>query len=349
MKILSKDLRHGLVKVQVDSLDDLWYLSHVIDVNDHVSGKTLRKIKIGEEPNIKVVRKPVFLKIKVEKVDFVPETSSLRVLGTVTEGPEDVSKGSHHSFGFELNDSFTIFKSQWLRFQLDKLEEAAKPKSNVLILVLDRDSASFALLKGSGYSLLSSLSGDVAKKDVEQQVKGNFFDAVAKSLGQYVDRYSPGSIVVGSPGFWKQEFSKSLSDELKEKIVFATCSSVGESGINELLKRDEVKSALKQDRITKEISAIESLLAEIHKEGNVVYGLKETELAAESGAVERLFVSDGFLQALRQGEEYAKIDSLMRLVERTKGGILIISSDHEGGRKLDGLGGVAALLRFKIS
>ncbi|HID73735.1 MAG TPA: hypothetical protein EYP43_01655, partial [Thermoplasmata archaeon] len=27
----------------------------------------------------------------------------------------------------------------------------------------------------------------------------------------------------------------------------------------------------------------------------------------------------------------------------------VISSGHEGGRKLDGLGGVAALLRFPIS
>ncbi|MBI2646881.1 hypothetical protein HYW99_00215 [Candidatus Woesearchaeota archaeon] len=27
----------------------------------------------------------------------------------------------------------------------------------------------------------------------------------------------------------------------------------------------------------------------------------------------------------------------------------IISSEHEGGQKLDGLGGIAAILRFKIN
>lgn len=349
MKILGKDLKQGFVKLQVDSADDLWYLSHVIDVNDSVSGKTFRKIKIGDEPNVKIVKKPVFLKIKVEKVDFVPETHSLRVLGVVEGGSDDVPRGSHHSFGFELNDSFTIFKKQWLRFQLDKLDEAARPKSSVLILVIDRDSAVFALLKGNGYEVISSFSGDVARKDVEQQVKGDFFDSVSKSLQEYVIRYSPNSIIVGSPGFWKQEFSKYLSDEIKEKIVFATCSSASSAGVNEVLKRDEVKSALKQDRVSKEIASVEAVLSEINKDGNVVYGLDATKLAAESGAVDKLLVSDAFLQSSKSSDNYGLVDGLMRLVEQSKGDVLIVSSDHEGGRKLDGLGGVAALLRFKIS
>ena len=39
----------------------------------------------------------------------------------------------------------------------------------------------------------------------------------------------------------------------------------------------------------------------------------------------------------------------MKIVDKTKGEIEIISSEHEGGKKLDGLGGIAAILRFKLS
>jgi hypothetical protein len=40
------DLRKGEVTIKVENLDDLWYLSHIIDEDDFIKGKTLRKIKI---------------------------------------------------------------------------------------------------------------------------------------------------------------------------------------------------------------------------------------------------------------------------------------------------------------
>ena len=39
----------------------------------------------------------------------------------------------------------------------------------------------------------------------------------------------------------------------------------------------------------------------------------------------------------------------MKIVDSTKGEILIISSENEAGKKLDGLGGIAAILRFKLN
>ena len=38
----------------------------------------------------------------------------------------------------------------------------------------------------------------------------------------------------------------------------------------------------------------------------------------------------------------------MTLVDQTKGNVLVVGSDHEGGKKLGGLGGIAALLRYKL-
>jgi protein pelota len=38
----------------------------------------------------------------------------------------------------------------------------------------------------------------------------------------------------------------------------------------------------------------------------------------------------------------------MRTVESNSGKIHIISREHEGGKKLDGIGGIGAILRYKV-
>ena len=57
MKILKSDLKHGKVVVGVQSLDDLWHLSQIIDKGDLVSSKTTRKIKATEKETEKKVEK----------------------------------------------------------------------------------------------------------------------------------------------------------------------------------------------------------------------------------------------------------------------------------------------------
>ncbi|MEM4366324.1 MAG: hypothetical protein QXN46_01885 [Candidatus Woesearchaeota archaeon] len=38
----------------------------------------------------------------------------------------------------------------------------------------------------------------------------------------------------------------------------------------------------------------------------------------------------------------------MKQVEAAKGSVVVISSEHSGGQRIDGLGGIAALLRYKL-
>src|SRR3989344_4370325 len=99
MKIIYSDLKRGEVKIQVDTLDDLWYLSNIIEKNDFVKGQTVRKIKMGKEDERKsdIVKKKVFLKIKAEDIEFHKYSNMLRVSGIIAEGPEDISRGSYHT------------------------------------------------------------------------------------------------------------------------------------------------------------------------------------------------------------------------------------------------------------
>jgi len=353
MKLIYFDFKKGEAKVKVENLDDLWYLNQIIETNDFIKGKTFRKVKIGKEEQRKqkIARKSVFLLIKVEKVEFSKTSNTLRVSGIVKEGPEEVPLGSYHTFNIEENSIITIIKQQWLKFQVNKLKEAGKETtSKILICVHDREEAYFALMKKYGYQLLSNIKGTVQKKADLQKVESTFYKEIIKQLQDYVERYNLNKIIIASPAFWKEDLMKELDNEsLKGKIILATCSSVGENAFNEVIKRPETEEALKQDRISKEFKYVEELLTEISKNNLASYGLEETKNAAQAGAVRILLITDSFIQEKRIENKYMEIEEIMKTVDNAKGDVVIVSSEHEAGKKLNGLGGIAAILRFKLN
>ena len=351
MKILH--FHKNEAKLVVENIDDLWQLSTIISEGDTLEGRTFRKIKLGtaEERSQKITKKPVFLKIGIEKVEFHRYSDILRVSGKVLEGKDDIPKGSYHTFNIEEGTTITIIKPEWLKYERQKLKQAAKEKkTDTLICVFDREEAYIVLMKKYGFDILTTLKGDIAKKaEVSQPVK-NFYDELIKALQEYVKRYSIKQVILASPAFWKDELLKNLKDnELKEKITLATCSSCDKSAINEVLKRPEVQTVLQQDRIAAEMKIVDELLSEISKQGAAAYGVEETDAAVQAGAAKTLLVTDSLIQRTRQEDSFEKINKMMKSADRTGADIHIISSDHEGGKKLDGLGGIAAILRYKMN
>lgn len=352
MKFITKNLKKGLVKLKVENPEDLWYLSTIIEVGDTVEGQTFRKIKVGgdDERNRSAEKKRVFISIKVEKVEFHDYSNQLRALGTIIEGPPDVPRGSYHSFIIDEQTIIAIIKEKWLNYQLQRLDEAAELKlPEILLCVLDREHAFFARLRRNNYDVISKIEGAVERKVDKAESRGNFYLEVVKQITDYDLRYKFDNIIIGSPAFFKDDLMKNLKDEeLRKKIVLATCSSVTENAFKEVLARPELKEVLRKDRISKEIGAVDSLLTEISKNGCCAYGFKPTKEAAESGAIETLLITDSFIQDMKQSQRYQEIDYIMRLVEQAKGEIGIIGHDNDGGKRLNGLGGIAAVLRYKL-
>ncbi len=113
-------------------------------------------------------------------------------------------------------------------------------------------------------------------------------------------------------------------------------------GINEILKKGLVEKLNSENRVAKEIAAITNLLEEIAKSrGNVAYGKQETIDAVNAGAVKDLLVLDKFVRI-------EELERVMELVENMGGNVMVISSEHDGGKQLESLGGIAALLRYAI-
>jgi len=353
MKQLYTNLKKGEIRLKAENLDDLWYLSTIIEPKDIIKGKTLRKIKIGEKEQrkLKIIKKPVFIKVEAEKIEFSKHSNILRISGIIREAPEDIQKGSHHTFNVEENSIITIIKEKWLKYQLDKLKEASqKQGTKILLCIFDREEALFALTKKQGYQLLSHIKGNVRKKAETNIKEENFYQAILKNIKEYTERHKLEKIIVASPSFWKEELLKEIKDqELKKKMTLATCSSVDKTAINEVLKRNEVREILKQDRIAKEVNLVESLLIEISKNNMAAYGLKETEQAANMGAVKILLITDSLIKKSREENTYRRLEDIMRITEKTKGEVHLINSDNDAGKKLDGLGGIAAILKYKLN
>ncbi|MEM4672006.1 MAG: mRNA surveillance protein Pelota, partial [Desulfurococcaceae archaeon] len=138
MRILEEDYKRGWVKLQVETLDDLWVLYNVLRENDTVYAKTTREVKVGDgSPGSRV---PMVLGLKVKNVEFQQFSSKLRVKGVVVEGPEEYGvKGKHHTFSVGVGDVITVVKERWDEHELEFIRKHAVRRGSVLILSIDFD------------------------------------------------------------------------------------------------------------------------------------------------------------------------------------------------------------------
>jgi protein pelota len=219
----------------------------------------------------------------------------------------------------------------------------------ILICVFDREDAIFAKLKRHGYEIMAAIKGQVQKKAIEQNQK-NFYQEIVKVIEEYDKRENYTSIIVASPSFFKEYLLKEIKNEaVKKKTVQATCSNVSESAIGEVLKREELKTVLSNERSAKELALVDSLLLKISKDDLGAYGFKQVKEAVLIGAVSTLLVTDKIIHKRREEKTFSSLEELMKIVESARGDVHLISSENEAGKKLDGLGGVAAILRYKLN
>jgi protein pelota len=342
MEIVKSDLKKGFVTVRINVNDDLWYLENLIEAEDLVKSRTLRSIFLHrEDREIKTEKKPMMLKIKVEKIDFDKFVSKLRLTGKIVEGPEDVQLGSYHTIEVGLGTVLTIYKKEWKKYQLERLKKAQVVIPNVLISVVDSDQATFGLLKRSGVEIVSELRNPHSIHEEEKLTE--FYKKIAseiKRLSKNVDK-----IILAGPGFTKEHVKEIIQvsyPELSKKLITDTTTSATKAGINEILKKGTLDKVIRESEILKESEIIQEFFTHLKKDdGLVVYGLEQIKDADNAGAVKILLISD---ENIRREE----IDQLARRVEQKKGQVEIISKTHELGEQFHRMGGLGAILRFRI-
>ena len=205
-----------------------------------------------------------------------------------------------------------------------------------------------ALTKKSSYEVVLKLKGDVPKKSQNVEIKKDFQEEIIALLKSYSERFNPEKIILASPAFYKEDLLKNIVEQdIKKKIVLATCSDVTESNLTEVMASPELNTTLKMSRSREEQMIVEELLKEISKEGAAAYGYEEVKKKIEEGAIKMLLITDTFIQKARNAENYEELDQLIKKVYSRHCKMNIISEELDAGKKLKGLGGIAALLKYK--
>ncbi|HEC56680.1 MAG TPA: mRNA surveillance protein pelota [Candidatus Syntrophoarchaeum butanivorans] len=349
MKILEERLKRGEgeIKLLAESLDDLWHLKYIVEPGDLVHALTYRRMeeisdKIRSE---KREKKPVYLGVRVEGVELHRFSNRLRIHGVIEEGGES---GSYHTLNIEPGDNLKITKL-WRKDQLERIKEAVESssRSNILILTIEEGYASCGKLCEFGVEELFTCTGSRRKRRDDSRGK-DFFDEVMGHLRQIPAEFD--LLVVAGPGFVKDEFVARLraqDQELSSKLTVLDTQSVGPSGYQEVLRKGKsgVLEIASSFRVAEEAELIEEFLREVALEGKAAYGFDEVRSKAEIGAVKTLLILDEILRESRiEGGE--DLDDLIKLVENTGGRVVIFSSEFEPGKRLKGLGGIGAVLRY---
>ncbi|MFQ6107649.1 MAG: mRNA surveillance protein pelota [Thermoplasmata archaeon] len=343
MKVLFRDDKRGIIKLLVQTIDDLWHLYNLIEEGDLVFAATFRRDeqKTDKLRPERMEKKKIRLGIRVQRVEFHDFTGRLRIHGIIEQGSEEI--GSHHTLNVSLKDDVSIVKD-WKGQQLKRIEEAVASTHQPLITFVSMDDESALIAQMHQYAIreIATIRGPGSGKQFSKsETREEYFSEILKML-ESLERTEV--LVLLGPGFTRQDFlehGKTKSPRIFEKCYSIVTGSAGRVGIQEALKRGLGEQALLDSRVAAETRLVEELLSEISRDGSYAYGEDEVSKAIEMGAVGTLLVTE---ESIRD----ERIEELMKRAESTQGKVVIVSSRHEAGEKLDSLGGIAALLRFRI-
>jgi protein pelota len=352
-------LKKGYVRVAPQSLDDLWHLYNIILPGDQVYARTTREVKVQKEFSRPQEgrRIMVTLGIKVEDILWDRSLNRLRVRGVIIDIPEDIGgRGSYHTLNVVVDQPLTLTKPKWAKHQVDRLKKASHVETPLILLIsIDDEEYAIAVLRQYGLDVKAQktiqLPGKLEPDGREEALAGYFKEALGLMREVWESIKCP--IAVLGLGFVKNSFVKYVRDkdqDMASAIVDVKgVNSSGLAGINEAIRSGVLTKTLKNARMAEETRQVEEVLTRLGiGKSDVAYGLEEVAKAARYGAVEKLLIADSVLRE-SPDEKRLEFERLMREVEEKAGQIVVVSTEHEAGHKLEGLGGIAALLRFRIS
>lgn len=343
MRILKIDRKNNYFEVIADNFDDLWHIEKLIEPGDVVSGSSERKIKPKQEGD-KPRKEKVFVEIEAERAEFHEASNQLRVQGIVLASkPEElVELRSHHTLEVEPGAKIAVRKKALKNYHIERLERAKKAtgREKILAVIMDDDEAEIYAITDTGAELkVRILSGKTGKRYAQQEKGNTYFDEILKKASEGGAK----KIVVAGPGFEKQKLDKYARDKkLGLPIIVESVNDVGTSGLNELMNSGKVDKLLEGMHSAEEAKAVERVLIGLGN-GMSAIGLKEVKEAVQAGAAEEVVVQEKMVSEKRQ-----EAGEILDAAEQLGTKVTFVASKSDAGKKLGGLGGIAAVLRYRM-
>jgi len=240
-------------------------------------------------------------------------------------------------------------------FVLDPLDEMLEIKELYGLLVIERKEASIGMLVGKKIKLLKHVDSFVPGKvraggqssqryhRITEGLAKDFYRKIADIVKtEFFGLKGLKGILVGGPGPTKEDFLKegNLTTALMDKVL--AVKDIGyadEHGLELLVEASQ--DILAGQEIVHEQKILEKFFNSLGKtRDKTAYGKEEVEKALSYGAVEMLLIS----KKLNKED----IRHYEKLAEESSAKIELISMDLDEGAQFWNLGGIGALLRFKI-
>lgn len=371
MRLLKRNISakdgSGSILICPDTPEDLFHAFNLLQPqSDLVRCTTLRKVvnttSTGSTTSSKVRTN---LTIKVQKVDFDPDSLTLRLSGPNVEESKIVKMGAFHTLTLELGRNFSIEKECWDQIYLDRIEEACNPErsAEVAAVVMQPGLAHLCLVTGSLTITKARIDTTIPKKRTgstnHAKAINKFYEAIYQAVLRHIDFTKIKCVLCASPGFVKDEFFKYAMEqavrrddrsliENKKKFFLCKSSSGHKHALEEVFSDASIMEQMNDTKIAKEVDTLNQFMRMIDSHPDkAYYGYNHVQRANEELAIDSLLVTD----ELFRSSDIATRKKYVQLVEsvRENGGqTFIFSSLHVSGVQLNQLSGVAAILRYPL-
>jgi protein pelota len=340
MKAETAELRgnYGEIRLMPESIDDLWHLQHLIAAGDLVFATTLRSVaatpdKIRPE---KVEKRPVRLGIRVERVEFSVHAVRLRISGIIEHG---VDAGAHHTFNVDTGYEISVVRA-WRPIDFERIDRAVQASVYGVIHILTIEEGEAELFRLRQYGPESVVTFTMGRgKGAEENTRQGFFEQVLLSLAEIT-----GPLIIAGPGFIKDDFvrfAKSRDSAIAGRAVVVETRRIGRGAVQEVIGLGTLEKLIGDLQLAREVKALDEVLLRISQNGPVAYGMREVADAISFGATEQVLITDTMLHD-------TTVLNLIEKAEKMRSRIIVLSGIFEPGERLDALGGIAALLRYKV-
>ncbi|KAI4682586.1 hypothetical protein J4E81_009661 [Alternaria sp. BMP 2799] len=385
MKLLKSQIEQktgaGFVTLLPEEPEDMWHAYNLIQEHDSLRAKAVRRVsKTSDAGSTSSQRIALDLTLTVTSTDFDIGSDQLHVSGRVASQNEHVKLGSHHTLDLELNRKFTIEKADgWDSVALEQLKEAcdASKRAHTWAVVMGEGTANICMITEHQTLLRQKIEVPIPRKrkgGLDNHDKGmdKFFSTTLSTLLRQLDLPNASNtpdekttpLLLASPGFVAASFLKFMKEEatrttnkallrLTKGAVVAHSSSAHMHSLKEVLASPTITSRLADTKFAKEARYMDKFQTLMKQDdGRAWYGPREVERAVAKGAVGRgggvLLISNALFRAqdVKERRRWVKLVDQVRDVEG--GEVRVLSSLHESGKRLEGLGNVAAILTYPL-
>lgn len=371
----------GFATLLPEEPEDMWHAYNLIQENDRIRAKAVRRVsKTSDAGSTSSQRIALDLTVVVTSTDFDIGSGQLHVSGRVASENEHVKMGQHHTLDLELNRKFTLEKADgWDSIAIETLKEACdnERKAELWAVVLGEGTANICMITEHQTILRQKIEMAVPRKrkgGVDGHNKGmdKFFSTTLSTLLRQIDLPNMSTaqqgktlpLLLASPGFVASAFLAYIKTEatrttnkpllaLIPSIIVAHSSSAHLHSLNEVISSPAITTKLSDTKYARETALMDKFLTLMRQDdGRAWYGPREVERAVDKGAVGRgggvLMINNALFRAQNVAERRRWV-SLVDRVKDTEGGeVRVLSSLHESGKRLEGLGNVAAILTYPL-